>query len=99
MILMNIHDKLKKRRKDGFWKLSEEEKTGVINGLVLLGAVAGTLSAMHHEAHAQPTCDDGVITNTNIISQDFGIDDIEWGNHCWWDHAWRDYDDHSNVSP
>lgn len=98
---MSVRDKIRKIRKSDIWKLSDDEKVGVVNGLVMLGAVSGALLSIGaaKDAHAAPSCDgDGEVTASGEASADLGLDSSQWGNHCWWDHSWSDWSNWSNWS-
>lgn len=110
---MGLKEKLEKIRKGNLLKgieLSESEKTGVLNGLLLLGAAVGALAGMSHKADATlaPTdCKDTLdqkVEQTNILGADQALDvsswqDHSWHDHCWWDHNWWDHswDDYSDT--
>lgn len=101
---VGVRDRIRKIKDSKIWKLSDDEKVGVVNGLVLLGAVSGALLSLHEvkEVHADssPECDanSGEVIKSGIESHDFGLDTSEWGNHCWWDHSWSDWSDWSDWS-
>lgn len=80
---MSVKDKLKKIKQMDLWKLNDDEKTGVINGLVLLGAALGTtLSLQSHDASADaPSCN---------------VDSDEWGNWADWTNSWSNWSDWNN---
>ncbi len=91
---VSVRDKIRKFRKSDIWKLSDDEKVGVVNGLVMLGAVSGALLSISaaKDAHAAPTCDEnGEVTASGEASADIagGLNYSQWGNHCWWDHSWN----------
>ena len=80
---MGIKDKVKKIKQMDLWKPDDNEKTGVVNGLILLGAALGaSLSLQGHDACAdEPAC-----------SGD------EWGNWSDWTNSWSNWADWSNWS-
>lgn len=88
---MGIKDKIKNARKRRLADLSGSEKTGVLNGLVVLGAIAGAMVLTGKSASAT-ACDPKThdVTNTELSSTDGGISN-SWNNHCWWDHSWHDH--------
>lgn len=88
---MPLKDKIKKLRERN---ADSNEKTGILNGLVVLGALAGALIAAGDKAEAAPKCDSPTheVTDTQTTSSDGGIDTSSWDNHCWWDHSWWDHD-------
>lgn len=99
---VSVKDKLKKIKNSSIWKLPDDEKVGVVNGLVLLGTISGALFSLHaaKEVHASAQeCDanTGELTKSGIDAHNYGFDYSEWGNHCWWDHSWHDHSwwDHS----
>lgn len=102
---MSLKEKLEKIKKAGIKKsfeLPENEKTGVVNGLLILGAAIGTLISQQQTAHSTPTptsCTDTVndkVTETEIPANnlDLGFVENSWQDHCWWDHCWWDHWDH-----
>ena len=88
---MSLKEKIKNLRKR---KPAEnaKEKTGILDGLVVLGALAGAI-AVTSEASAAPTCDAETheTDNTGFEPRDDGIEVGSWDNHCWWDHTWWDH--------
>ena len=93
---MSLKEKINKLKKRHLKEEPKGEKTGILDGLVVLGALAGAI-AVTSEASAAPTCDETTheITDTNLNSDDDGIDTGSWDNHCWWDHAWWDHTWHN----
>lgn len=78
---VSIKNNLRKIKQMDLWKPTNDEKTGVLNGLILLGAALGTaLSLQSHDAHAAaPTCTgDG------------------WGNWSDWTNSWSNWGDWTN---
>ena len=87
---MGLKERLQKIKREKPWVLPEEEKTGVINGLILIGAISSTFFSMNTHAEdtssvSESTCETGETHNTIPAN----IDD--WDNHCWWDHCWHDW--------
>ncbi len=96
---MSIIDKLKKIRETKIitdLELPEKEKTGVLNGIVLLGAAIGTIMSLQHLTSGTDTpssCSDTIndkVTNTEIpiTGRDLGFTENSWQDHCWSDHCW-----------
>ena len=100
---MGLKEKLKKIRAEAARKsfeLPENEKTGVLNSILVLGAAIGALISQQQTAHstATPTdCRDSVnqkVTETDIPTNDLNLGftpATDWQDHCWWDH-WDHWD-------
>ncbi len=89
---MSIHDKikkLKKTKKCDIFKIAGNERTGVVNSLVMLGSVAAFISAIEHEVNAITCNAVGEIEDTDLSAIGPQIDDSQWKNHCWnWSWCW-----------
>lgn len=96
---MILSEKIKKIRKHRLAKSLSGEKSGVLNGLMVLGAIAGAALLASEKASAtppecnSPTHDvtDTKINSHNLISDTDGINTASWGNHYWWDHSWYNH--------
>lgn len=104
---MSLKGKLRKIKHHSIKKafeLPDSEKTGVVNGLLFLGAAVGALISQQHTASGTDTptpCTDTTntrIENTNVPTggRDTGLvveswNDHCWHDHCWWDHSWHDH--------
>ncbi|MFH1432629.1 MAG: hypothetical protein ABIG84_05415 [archaeon] len=86
---MGIRDKIKKIRKCEIFKIAGNEKTGVVNSLVLLGSIGALLAVVEHEVEAV-TCDaNSEISDTDLEPVGPVIDASRWKNHCWnWSWCW-----------
>jgi len=89
---MGLKDRIRKIKRNRNWSLSEEEKTGVVNGLVLIGAVAAAFFAVQKETEAAPT-DSASTCESGESSSNMGIVINSWQDHCWWDHCWHNWSD------
>ena len=93
LVFVSIHEKikkLKKIKKSEIFKAAGNEKTGVVNSLVLLGSIASFFAVVEHEVNAiDCKCD----SETGEI-EDTGLDAVlkesnNWRNHCWsWGWGW-----------
>lgn len=90
---MSIKEKIRNLRKRSLTKPIAGEKSGVLNGLVVLGAIAGSALLASEKASAALDCNPSThdIDKTNINPNDGVIDTNSWGNHYWWDHSWYNH--------
>ncbi len=83
-------EKIKESRVMKVFEIREDEKTGVLNGLLLLSAAVATLVSLQHTASGSGTaCTDTInqkVTDTGNQAKDLTLDTSQWGNHCWWNH-------------
>lgn len=90
---MGLKERLQKIKREKPWVLPEEEKTGVINGLILIGAISGAFFALQKEIEAE-SADAASTCETENVERDDGLEEgvegVDWSNHCWWDHNWVD---------
>lgn len=88
-------EKLKESRVMKVFEVREDEKTGVLNGLLLLSAAVATLVSLQHTTSGTSTptnCANTIdqkVTETNVLGNDAGLDTSQWNNHCWWN--WSAY--------
>ena len=113
---MSFADKIKKiknklNEKNSVFSLnylSGEEKTGVITGLVLLGAASGYLLSQSSEAEAS-SCVSGWANNAaapGVVNKHLSgwrnwgqwCDWLSWCNWCRWSR-WSQWTEHSNAGP
>lgn len=101
---MSIEEKLKKiKDRSKAFELPENEKTGVINGLLILGAAIGTFLSLQKTTSGTDTptqCTDTTnqkVTETDIptTGREVAFDLQSWDDHCWWDHCWWDHTWHN----
>lgn len=100
---MGIKEKLNAIRKSrnslmnlGFFEDSERGKTGILNGILFFGALAGALIAIeqsHAASGSEPpkpnACIDKAPNDAGISSADLGMDSGSWNNHHWtWVWSW-----------
>ncbi len=87
---MGLQDKFRKIKHEKFWSLPAVEKTGVVNGLVFIGTIAGAFLSIQKEASAEvpseSTCESGESSSGSIPT-------TGWEDHCWWNHCWSNWSD------
>ena len=91
---MGLKEKLQKIKREKPWVLPEEEKTGVVNGLIFLGTISGALMSLQNDTNAtsdgsESTCESGESSSGDIPT-------TGWKDHCWWNHCWSNWSDASS---